>query len=362
MLPEAAVDRSDVLESDVLESDGIEAEADVAVGPDVVAEPDVDQAPVDERRGSRTFQVRLHNFEGPFDLLLSLIAKHKMDVTEVALAVVTDEFVAHIREAERASREAAARGEEHASWDLGVASEFLVIAATLLDLKAARLLPGVVDEDAEDLELLEARDLLFARLLQYRAYKEVSKVIAEQMASAGRRVPRLTPLEPHLAAILPDLVWDTTGEQLAELAARVLAPKPPPVVGLAHLHGSAVSVREEAGVIVKRLRTEHSLTFRSLTAGTERLVTVARFLALLELFRDSLVAFEQISPLGELTVRWTAGPDDGEKYLDPQAGPSEFDEGDPVVGEPAGPEQVGPEHAAFEQAETAEPGTEATTA
>ena len=357
-LPEAAVERSDVLEAEP------EAVLEGSVPEDAMLEdavPGADaleaEAPVDERRSSRTFQVHLHNFEGPFDLLLSLIAKHKMDVTEVALAVVTDEFVAHIREAERASREAAARGEEHASWDLGVASEFLVIAATLLDLKAARLLPGVVDEDAEDLELLEARDLLFARLLQYRAYKEVSKVIAEQMASAGRRVPRLTPLEPHLAAILPELVWDTTGEQLAELAARVLAPKPPPVVGLAHLHGSAVSVREEAGVIVKRLRAEHSVTFRSLTAGTERLVTVARFLALLELFRDSLVAFEQVSPLGELTVRWTAGPDDGEKYLDPQAGPSEFDEGDLVVGEPAGQEPVDQERAV-----TAEPGTEATTA
>nr|WP_242504375.1 ScpA family protein [Promicromonospora panici] len=313
---------------------------------------------MDERRASRTFQVHLHNFEGPFDLLLSLIAKHKMDVTEVALAVVTDEFVAHIREAERASREAAARGEDHESWDLGVASEFLVIAATLLDLKAARLLPGVVDEDEEDLELLEARDLLFARLLQYRAYKEVSKFVAERLVSAGRRVPRLTPLEPHLAAILPELVWDTTGEQLAELAARVLAPKPPPVVGLAHLHGSAVSVREEAGVIVKRLRAERSVTFRSLTAGTERLVTVARFLALLELFRDSLVGFEQVSPLGELTVRWTAGPGDGEKYLDPEAGPSEFDEGDLVVPSGAGPERSVTEQAQAEQAETEQAETE----
>lgn len=323
-LPEAAVTQETVTQETVLPQEMV---------PGVLAPeaPEPDQALADERRSSRTFQVRLHNFEGPFDLLLSLIAKHKMDVTEVALAVVTDEFVGHIREAERASRDAAARGEEHESWDLGVASEFLVIAATLLDLKAARLLPGVIDEDAEDLELLEARDLLFARLLQYRAYKEVSKVMAEQMASAGRRVPRLTPLEPHLAAILPELVWDTSGERLAELAARVLAPKPPPVVGLAHLHGSAVSVREEAGVIVQRLRAEHAVTFRSLTAGSERLVTVARFLALLELFRDSLVSFEQISPLGELTVRWAAGPDDGEKYLDPRAGPSEFDEGDLVL-------------------------------
>jgi segregation and condensation protein A len=366
-LPEAEVARSvGVEERDTrteqnrgLGQQGVGPEAEVAqdtveVLPEAEA-PDTDPSPAGERRASRTFQVHLHNFEGPFDLLLSLIAKHKMDVTEVALAVVTDEFVAHIREAERASREAAARGEEHASWDLGVASEFLVIAATLLDLKAARLLPGVVDEDAEDLELLEARDLLFARLLQYRAYKEVSKVLAEQMASAGRRVPRLAPLEPHLAAILPELVWDTTGEQLAELAARVLAPKPPPVVGLAHLHGSAVSVREEAGVIVKRLRAEHSVTFRSLTAGTERLVTVARFLALLELFRDSLVGFEQVSPLGELTVRWTAGPDDGEKYLDPEAGPSEFDEGDPAVEEQAAPQQAAPE-----QAQTERTGAEAT--
>src|SRR5690606_1003312 len=169
-----------------------EAEAPGAPAGDAVAVAAEADAP-DERRTSRTFQVRLHNFEGPFDLLLSLIAKHKMDVTEVALAVVTDEFVAHIREAERASREAAERGEAHESWDLGVASEFLVIAATLLDLKAARLLPGVIDEDTEDLELLEARDLLFARLLQYRAYKEISKFVAERLAAGGRRVPRLAP-------------------------------------------------------------------------------------------------------------------------------------------------------------------------
>ncbi|MFD6445451.1 segregation and condensation protein A [Promicromonospora sp. NPDC060204] len=344
-------------EAEVLSVEAPEAlPADPAPAAEQVPAPEEQPA---ERSSSRMFQVRLHNFEGPFDLLLSLIAKHKMDVTEVALAVVTDEFVGHIREAERASREAAERGEVHESWDLGVASEFLVIAATLLDLKAARLLPGVVDEDAEDLELLEARDLLFARLLQYRAYKEVSKVLAEQMASSGRRVPRLAPLEPHLAAILPELVWDTTGERLAELAAKVLAPKPPPVVGLAHLHGSAVSVREEAGVIVRRLRSEHAVTFRSLTAGTERLVTVARFLALLELFRDALVGFEQVSPLGELTVRWTAGPDDGGKYLDPAAGPSEFDEEDltapPAAQAPEPVPEQGPE-----QADIPQPGTEAT--
>ncbi|ANC30294.1 segregation and condensation protein A [Isoptericola dokdonensis] len=256
------------------------------------------------------FQVHLDNFDGPFDLLLSLITARRLDVTELALAEVTDDFVAHIRASEQAAAAAADRGEEHPSWDLGTASEFLVVAATLLDLKAARLLPGLVEEDAEDLELLEARDLLFARLLQYRAYKEVSAVLAERLATEGRRVPRGVPLEPHLAAMLPDLVWTLDGARLAALAARALEPKPPPVVGLAHLHAPAVSVREQAEVVVAHLRRDQIATFRSLTAGAERLVVVARFLALLELFRAGQVAFDQVVPLGELTVRWTGDAGD----------------------------------------------------
>jgi segregation and condensation protein A len=286
---------------------------------------------------SSSFQVRLDNFSGPFDLLLSLIAKHQLDVTEVALAEVTDDFVAHIRAAEDAAREAAERGEEHPSWDLGTASEFLVIAATLLDLKAARLLPGVVEEDAEDLELLEARDLLFARLLQYRAYKEVSAVLAERLASEGRRIPRSVPLEPHIAAMLPELVWTLDGARLAELAARALAPKPPPVVGLAHLHSSVVSVREQAEILARTLRREHAATFRALVAGEERMVVVGRFLALLELFREGLVSFEQVAALGELTVRWTGGQDVAELAA------TSFEEFDGV---PAGLEHAGTEGAA----------------
>lgn len=256
------------------------------------------------------FEVHLVNFTGPFDLLLGLISKHKLDITEVALATVTDEFVSYIR----------ARGED---WDLGQVSEFLVVAATLLDLKAARLLPAADVEDEEDLALLEARDLLFARLLQYRAFKDVAATIAGRMTDAGRRAPRAVSLEPQLTALLPELVLAVTPEQLAHLAARALTPRAAPTVGLEHLHAPAVSVREQAALIVGRLRGTATASFRALVAdagGTD--VVVARFLALLELFREGVVAFDQVTALGELTVRWTGTPE-GELELDEQ-----FDEFD----------------------------------
>jgi segregation and condensation protein A len=259
------------------------------------------------------FEVHLDNFTGPFDLLLGLIAKHKLDITEVALAKVTDEFVAYIRASSTA---------DGGGWDLGQASEFLVVAATLLDLKAARLLPsGEVDDD-EDLALLEARDLLFARLLQYRAFKEVAAVFGERLATEGRRFPRSVPLEPHLATLLPELVMSTTPEQLAAAAAKALAPRPAPEgVGLGHLHAPPVSVREQAQVIADRLRRSRSASFRQLVSDADAtLVVVARFLALLELFRDGSVAFDQVDALAELTVRWT-GAEDGDVQLT-----DEFDE------------------------------------
>lgn len=261
----------------------------------------------------RSFEVHLENFSGPFDLLLSLIAKHKLDITEIALATVTDEFVAHIR--------SAADG----GWDLGQASEFLVVAATLLDLKAARLLPaGEVDDD-EDVARLEARDLLFARLLQYRAFKQVAASLAERLATEGRRYPRSVPLEPHLANLLPELVMSTTPEQLATAAARALAPRPQPEgVSLAHLHSALVSVREQAQVLADRLRRSRRTTFRALVAdASSTTVVVARFLALLELFRDGAVAFDQVEALAELSVRWT-GSEDGDVEVD-----DEFDQTSP---------------------------------
>lgn len=266
----------------------------------------------------RTFEVHLDQFEGPFDLLLGLISKHKLDVTELALAKVTDEFVAWIKA-------------EGSTWDLDEASEFLVVAATLLDLKAARLLPAAEVEDDEDLALLEARDLLFARLLQYRAFKDVAKTLAGRMAEEAKRFPRSVAVEPHFAQLLPELVLGITPEQLAAIAARAMVPKLPPTVGLDHLHAPVVSVREQAAVIVDRLRRTRSTTFRALISDApETVVVVARFLALLELFREGVVAFDQVSPLGELTIRWT-GSDDGAVDVS-----DDFDAADPSGSAPAG--------------------------
>jgi len=243
------------------------------------------------------FTVHLTNFSGPFDLLLQLIGKHKLDITEVALSQVTDEFIAHLRHAQ-----------DTQAWDLNETSQFIVIAATLLDLKAARLLPSGEVDDEEDLALLEARDLLFARLMQYRAFKLVAGWIADTLAVQDRRLPRPGGLEEQYAKLLPEVDLTGMAEQLAMLAGNALAPKPAIEVSLAHLHVPKVSVREQAELIVARLREHTSLSFRALTADADdRLVVVARFLALLELYREQAVAFEQLAPLAELTVRWLGG-------------------------------------------------------
>lgn len=244
------------------------------------------------------FQVRLDNFEGPFDLLLGLIAKHKLDITELALAKITDEFVAYIR----------AMGPD---WDLDVATDFLVVAATLLDLKAARLLPAAEVEDEEDLALLEARDLLFARLLQYRAYKQVAGVLADRWAAELRQRPRTVGLEPQHAELLPEVVISIGLDRFAQLAARAMTPKPEPVVYVDHIHAPAVSVREQAALVVELLRELGEAGFGRLVAdaGGDTLVVVARFLALLELYRERVLDFDQPEALGELTVRWVAEAD-----------------------------------------------------
>nr|WP_151523604.1 segregation/condensation protein A [Serinicoccus kebangsaanensis] len=271
--------------------------------------------------GRGGFEVHLDVFSGPFELLLGLIAKHKLDVTEIALARVTDEFVAYLRAAQ----------EDEGEWDLSQASEFVLIAATLLDLKAARLLPSAREDDEEDLALIEARDLLFARLLQYRAFKQVADELRLQMEGKGRIFARDVGVEERFASLLPDLVLTVTPEQLAMIAGTAMIPKPPPAVGVEHLHAAQVSVREQASILVSRLRDRGSASFRDLVADADTtLVIVARFLSLLELYRDTVVALEQDEALGEIIVRWT-GPDSGE--VGDQVG-AEFDE--EVADEPAG--------------------------
>jgi segregation and condensation protein A len=262
-----------------------------------------------ESSDSGGFEVHLDNFDGPFDLLLHLISRHKLDITEVALSQVTDEFIAHIKAAGDA-------------WDLDQTSQFMVVAATLLDLKAARLIPAGEVEDPEDLALLEARDLLFARLLQYRAFQRVASYFAATLEAEDRRFPREVGIEARFARLLPEVTLSISPARFAALAAKAMAPKQASVLSLAHMHAPAVSVREQAKVVVERLRQQRAMTFRALTSDSSTMLTVARFLALLELFRDGAVAFEQLTPLGELTVRWT-GADDAEWAIS-----DEFDEGD----------------------------------
>ncbi|MER6392035.1 segregation/condensation protein A [Streptomyces sp. NPDC001523] len=249
--------------------------------------------------GDGRFTLRLENFEGPFDLLLQLISRHKLDVTEVALSRVTDEFMAHIR----------AMGPD---WDLDQTTEFLVVAATLLDLKAARLLPAAEVEDEADLALLEARDLLFARLLQYRAYKRIAEIFEHRAEDEGLRYPRTVALEPHIAELLPDVVIGIGAEGFARLAVQAMRPRAAPQVYVDHIHAPLVSVREQAALVVAVLKARGEATFAELTEDApDTLTVVARFLALLELYREKAVVLDQEEALRTLTVRWSGGDGDG---------------------------------------------------
>jgi segregation and condensation protein A len=254
--------------------------------------------PIDVTEATGGFHVHLTNFDGPFDLLLSLIAKHRLEVTELALSQVTDEFIVHIR----------AAGPD---WDLGEATSFLVVAATLLDLKTARLLPAGEVDDEDDVALLEARDLLFARLLQYRAYRDAAALFRGLIEREVRRVPRAVSLEPRFASLVPDVLLGVGPDRFAALAAAALAPRAAPVVSADHIHAPRVSVREQAAHLMEHLRRVGRATFRALVADVDDLaLVVGRFLALLELYRDGRVAFDQVAPLGDLIVRWVGSGDD----------------------------------------------------
>lgn len=252
--------------------------------------------PSDVNASSDGFSVHLSNFDGPFDLLLRLISRHKMDVTEVSLSMVTDEFISFIRALE-------ASGE---GWELDQATEFLVVAATLLDLKAARLLPSGDVDDEEDLALLEARDLLFARLLQYRAFKEIAATFNERISTADKSFARVVALDPSLAALLPEVLIGVGAARFAAIAERVLTPKVTPTVAIQHLHMALISVAEESKVVVEALRHSKTLSFRNLISDADStLVVVARFLALLDLYRQGVLRFDQVIALGELQISWT---------------------------------------------------------
>ncbi|MCO7202427.1 segregation/condensation protein A [Microbacterium sp. CnD16-F] len=259
--------------------------------------PDADAAPSEAdttETGGDRFRVSLGNFDGPFDLLLTLISKHELDITEVSLSKVTDEFISYLKGLDDDA-------------ELDQASEFLVVAATLLDMKVAGLLPQGELVDAESVALLEARDLLFARLLQYRAFKEVSAWFARCLEREGKRHTRAVRLDEKHRRAVPELVWTLSPEDFAAIAMLAFAPKEIPHVGLDHLHAPLVSIREQAAVVVTLLRDAGQLNFRDLVAGvTQTGVVVARFIAVLELYRHAALSFEQLEPLGELTLRWTA--------------------------------------------------------
>lgn len=254
-----------------------------------------------DREDDGRFRVSVTGFDGPFDLLLTLISKRELDITEIALSKVTDEFISYL-------------GAQGPDEDLERASEFLVVAATLLDMKVAGLLPQGELVDAESVALLEARDLLFARLLQYRAFKEVSSWFGSRLQAEQTRHPRAVRLDEKHRAAVPELVWTLSVEDFAALALLAFRPREIPQVGLDHLHAPLVSIREQAAVVVSLLRRAETVSFRELVAGeTEPGIVVARFLSILELYRHAALAFEQVEPLGELTLRWS-----GENWSDEQ--------------------------------------------
>ena len=268
------------------------------------------------------FSLHLENFDGPFDLLLQLISRHKMDITEVALGTVTDEFISYIKQLENSED----------GWDLDKTTEFLVVAATLLDLKAAKLLPSGEVDDESDLALLEARDLLFARLLQYRAFKEIAAIFSERIEREEKSFPRTVALEPHFAQLLPEVLIGVGAQRFAAIANRVLTPKTTPIFSIDHLHRPLVSVAEQAVKVVEMLRKAGRVTFRSLVSdASSTLVVVARFLALLELYREGVVRFEQVISLGELQITWV-GSADGEVRVSDEfdSPPQPVDEADNV--------------------------------
>lgn len=241
------------------------------------------------------FELALTNFSGPFDLLLSLIARRRLDVTEVALAEVTDEFLAYVATLETTEEV------------LENSTSFMVVAATLLELKTARLLPSGIGDATDEMALLEERDLLFARLLQYRAFKQAADLLKERISMQSAMLPRQGGPEPQHANLLPELVFDLSADDFAAIANEVFTKfvTEPVEVGTQHLHAPVVSLTEQVSIMSRRIQEAGRLTFSDLTSdASSTMVVVVRFLGLLTMYRDRLITWQQETPLGEITVLW----------------------------------------------------------
>lgn len=238
------------------------------------------------------YHVSLSAFEGPFDLLLHLIARRKVDIYEIPIAAITDDYLAVIGQLDQL--------------DLEVTTEFLVVAATLVELKAARLLPSQDDPEVDELAL-EARDLLYARLLDYRTFREAAAHLRDRLERFDGYIPREVRLEPQLAALRPEASLGISPDQLALIAARAFADRPADVLDLSHVQPVRMTVREAAGMILDELtRADGPLTFDELTAGCRHTAeVVVHFLACLELYKLDHVDLQQPENLGTLTVTWT---------------------------------------------------------
>lgn len=255
------------------------------------------------------FEVTTPVFEGPFDLLLHLILSEQVDIHEVSLARIVDAFLTEIERME--------------NLDLDVATEFLLIAATLVELKARRLLPGREDVDLdEELALWEERDLLLARLLECKTFKDVGQVFARYSTLADSSWPRVAGPEEPFASLVPDLMDGITPAKLLRAAERGLTPKPVPKVELFHVTQVRVSVAEALEELLDELPRVGRITFRRLTDGlVERLEVVVRFLALLEMFKQGYVGLEQAERFGDIEVVWIGvGVDSGGVLIDDYEG------------------------------------------
>jgi segregation and condensation protein A len=239
------------------------------------------------------YVVRTEVFEGPFDLLLHLIARQRVDLWQVSLARITEEYLAEVRRMHELNLE--------------VATEFLVVAATLLELKAARLLPAPDGEPDEVEGLLEERDLLFARVLQYRAYKQMAELFGARMAAQAAYLPSRVGAEEGLARVAPDLLVGVDPVELARLAAAALTPAPPPGVATEHIAPPKLTVSEAVAGLARRLAGGGPTTFEELVGDAAAIDVVISFLALLELYKRDLIGLEQAATFGAIAVRWTGG-------------------------------------------------------